>query len=168
MSADFLCAAIEFPKIKHPTKKGCFVQPDWKKSVKYIHSLSERQLAVVYNKVFELDLSEDDSDYEEGSSFVSAIQKSTAGRNVDVEEIIPNLHSFFVLEVVEFCRELWDGNSHGTSIELHKSFVLIAGQASWGDEPQGFKEIELFAASGAARAAGFVHVTKMLKPEKTK
>lgn len=159
MGADFICSVLEFPKISNPEKSWAVVAPDWNKAKEHINSLSEKDLAIIINAASCLDLSTDDSDYETDSndydpdtwSFIDAVSDQIGF----VRNQKHSLHEIFIRAIDE-CESLWNGNSHGTSIVLRNSVVLIAGGDLWGDPPQGVEELNLFAASGAANAAGFM------------
>jgi phosphoribosylformylglycinamidine (FGAM) synthase-like amidotransferase family enzyme len=103
--------------------------------------MSERELAIA----LDTDFSEDDADYESEDSFILSV-KDEVGSD--------DLHKLF-LQAVDECESMWCCNSNGTSIKLKNSTVLVCGGTSWGDEPDGFVEIQRFEKCGAAKAAGF-------------
>lgn len=60
------------------------------------------------------------------------------------------------LDAVEYAAEGWSGGYRNiTTLYLKHSHVLFVGEMSWGDCPEGVDEFNLFAATGAAKAAGF-------------
>ena len=126
-----MCAVLEIPK---------GIEPNWEAAREHVKSLTEIQLAGVISELNDLGADvEDEDEFEE-------IKK-----DYDLEKFRKE-----VLEAVEFCDWMWDGNASGTRLYLRNCAVLICGGSSWGDPVDGVREMSLFDLSGAAKAAGFL------------
>jgi len=70
------------------------------------------------------------------------------------EEVNPRV---FLETAFRDVRDGWSGELRGmTTLALSKTYVLIAGDMSWGDMPEGCDAISAFYQSGMAKAAGFI------------
>jgi hypothetical protein len=136
MSASFICSVLEFPH-HHKT-------PDWDKAKEHIRKCSALDLAKCFNSSFELGLDEGDKEF---------VEDVMDHMNLDYNN--PDSIINHCVKAVDECSEMWYGNDSGVSVKLFDSVVLISGESSWGDVPEGVGWMSVFVSSGGAAAAGF-------------
>jgi len=141
MSACYVCSVLELPKIKG--------EPNWESARVYIRGLSEVELAQKFIAGLMLDINDELSEDETSNqAMVDAVVIDLGFGSSTLQKVAQNS--------IDECENMWDGNSEGGSITLSNCQILVAGESSYGDEPDGVGSINRFAACGAAKAAGFL------------
>jgi len=106
-------------------------QPDFDAAKKHLEGMSEKDCV---------------------NAYMDTLMKD---RESDVDEDV-NARDF-LKKVLEDVKDGWNGNLRGmTTLALSKTYVLVAGDMSWGDMPEGCDAISAFYGSGMAKAAGFI------------